>query len=408
MAETGIPQHFEIPIRRMPSTPQPSAKPAVLAHGFRIFFLMGAVAAMLLVAAWIGIYAFGVSFHHHMPMAHWHGHEMLFGFAMAIIAGFLLTAPGNWTGRTMPRGFPLGCLAGLWLAGRFAGFFPGILPLWLYMMVDAAFIPVLAVAVYRALRGVPQHRHNLVFPVILLAMTVANVTSHLMVRTSTGVSMGTEGMLYLVLLMITVMGGRVIPGFTLGKFPEGRTRVWPWLDRIAIGSLPVVMLADLAGAPVPMVAMLCLAAAMVHGSRLVGWHTPEMWRFPLVWLLHVGYGWMVLGFIMKAGSILGFVPPLLFRHAFTAGTIGGVIFAMICRVSLGHTGRSLRLPGFVPWAMIMIGVVPVLRVLLPWVAPMQQLLWIKLSGAAWIVAFGVYIVYYAPMLCQPRADGRPG
>ena len=168
------------------------------------------------------------------------------------------------------------------------------------------------------------------------------------------------------------------------------------------------MLADLAGAPAPIVAMLCLAAAMANGARLVGWHTPEMWRFPLVWLLHVGYGWLVLGFVMKAGAILGFAPPLLFRHAFTTGTIGGVIYAMICRVSLGHTGRSLRLPRLIPLAMVVISMVPVLRVLMPWIVPVQQLLWIKLSGAAWIAAFWVYIFYYAPMLCRPRADGRPG
>ena len=408
MSEPGIQVHFEIPVRRMPAAPPPPAKPAVLAYGFRIFFLMGAVAALTLVAAWLGVYAFGVTFRHHMPMAHWHGHEMLFGFAGAIIAGFLLTAPGNWTGRPMPRGFPLGCLAGLWIAGRCAGFFPEFIPAWLYMLVDAAFMPALAVFVYRALRGVPRHRHNLVFPVMLLAMTVANIVSHRMVRTQTGVSVGTEVMLYLVLLMISVMGGRVIPGFTLGQFPNGRTRVSPWLDWIAIGSLPLVLLADLTGAPAMFVAMLSLAAATVHGARFVGWHAPEMWRIPLVWLLHVGYGWMALGFVMKAGAILGFAPPLLFRHAFTAGTIGGVIFAMICRVSLGHTGRSLHLPRFVPLAMVLICLAPVLRVLMPWVVPMHLLLWIKLSGVAWIAAFGIYVFCYAPMLCQPRADGRPG
>jgi len=399
---------MEIPLRRVMSAPPDYSGPAVLAYGFRVFFLLGALSAVSLIVAWISVYAFGFTFANHFDLIQWHAHEMLFGFVAAIIAGFLLTAPGNWTGRPMPKGRVLGALASLWLAGRLSSFFPGYLPGWLIMLIDCSFLPALGWVVYRALRGASHQKHNLIFPFVLLVMTTANVMAHLGLRNQRGVAIGTELMLYLALLLIVVMGGRVIPGFTQGQFPRGTSWGHPWVDTCAVGSLLILVLVDLLAAPAPVIAGLCIAAAIAHAVRLVGWHTREIWRTPLLWILHVGYGWLVFGLILKAGTLIGLVPPLLFRHAFTAGTIGGIIFGMICRITLGHTGRPMRLPRFMVIAFIAINTAVILRVLLPWIAPQFYLLWLKLSAAAWTLAFGIFLVQYGPMLCQPRADGRPG
>ncbi len=168
---------------------------------------MGAITAPALLAAWIAVYAFGWSFPHRFPLRHWHSHEMLFGFAGAMMAGFLLTAPGNWTGRPMPRGPRLGALAMLWLFGRAAGFFPRLIPGWLAMVVDVAFPLALAGVLVWALRGLPRQRHNLIFPALLLAMAAVSGMSHLQLRAPNGAALGTELMLYLILWVIAVMGG---------------------------------------------------------------------------------------------------------------------------------------------------------------------------------------------------------
>jgi len=404
----GIRVEVEIPVQRLPTAPPACTGPVVLAYGFRIFFLLGALSAVALMLSWISVYAFGFTFANHFNLIQWHAHEMLFGFVAAIMAGFLLTAPGNWTGRPMPKGLALGGLATLWLAGRIVSFFPAALPAWLIILVDILFLPAVGWVVYTALRGAKHQRHNLVFPVLTLVMAAANVMAHLGIRNQLGLAVGTEMMLYLSLLLVSVVGGRVIPGFTQGQFPQGTSKVLPWVDKCAIGSLLAVAVTDLLGAPGLLVAGFSVIAAIAHAVRLVGWHTREIWHVPLLWILHIGYGWLVAGFLLKAGTLFGVVPPLLFRHAFTAGAIGTIIFGMICRITLGHTGRSMRLPKFVVTAFASITAAVILRVVFPWLLPQHYLLWLKLSAAAWMFAFIIFLFQYGPMLWSPRADGRPG
>lgn len=408
-ADEGVRVELELPARRGTNTDGdgPRGWP-VLALGFRVFFVLGALSAVLLVPAWILMYVYGFAVPNHFPLIQWHAHEMLFGFAGAIIAGFLLTAPGVWTGRPMPRGAPVGALAALWLAGRAAPFFSAVLHPWFIALVDAAFFPVVGWAVFLVLKGDAGQRRNLVFPVLLLAMTAANVLSHVGTRNTLGVAIGTELMLYLVLVMIAVMGGRVIPFFTRNKIPQGSSRVLPRVDTAALAALLVLIPADLMGAPAPGVAAICLVAAALHAVRLGAWYTREIWGVPMLWILHTGYAWLVVGLLLKAGTVLQLVPPLLFRHAFAAGTIGVVIFGMICRVALGHTGRPLEPPRFVTAAFLAIHAAVVFRVFLPWLDPAHYPLWLTLSACAWTLAFTVYLVQYTPMLCSPRADGKPG
>lgn len=405
----GIRVEIEVPLQRSQAPPVRSYNGlAVLAYGFRIFFLLGALSSLLLVSAWIAVYAFGFRFANHFDLIQWHAHEMLFGFTTAIIAGFLLTAPGNWTGRAMPKGKVLGGLALLWLAGRIVSFFSAYVPGWLIMIVDVSFLPALSWVVYSALRGAIHQRHNLILPFLLCVMTTANVLSHLHIRNSSGTAVGTEFMLYLVLLLITIMGGRMIPGFTQGQFPSGKSRSYPWVDRLSVLSLIVLVPADLMGAPARVIATFCVIAGIAHAIRLIGWHTREIWRVPLLWILHTGYAWLVGGFFMKAGALIGMASPLLFRHAFTAGTMGVIILGMVSRITLGHTGRPLRLPRFMVTAFVLANLCVVFRVIVPWMAPIHYLICLQLSAGAWIAAYGIYLIQYGPMLCSPRADGRPG
>lgn len=404
----GIRVEMEIPARRFSGIPPVYSGPVILAYGFRIFFLLGALSAVALMMAWISVYAFGFTFANHFDLIQWHAHEMLFGFIGAIIAGFMLTAPGNWTGRPMPKGGVLGGLAALWLAGRIVLFLPAYLPEWLIALVDVSFLPVLGGTVYRVLRGATRQKHNLVFPVMLCAMAAANLVAHVGIRNRYGLAVGTESMLYLVLLLISMMGGRVIPGFTQGQFPLGSSRVRLRVDQFAVISLLVLAIVDIAGAPAVMIAAFSGVAAIAHAIRLSGWHTREIWRVPLLWVLHVGYGWLVAGLLLKSLTAAGLFPALLFRHALTAGMMGCVVYGMICRITLGHTGRPLRLPKFVVTSFYLMNLAVILRVVFPWLLPHAYLMWLKLSAAAWMAAFVIYLVQYGPMLWSPRVDGRPG
>lgn len=403
----GVAQNLVIrPVARRAE--RTTGRPAVLEYGFRIFFLLAALSAVLLVPGWIVLY-FGWAPHPAgLDPLRWHAHEMLFGMATAVVAGFLLTAPGNWTGRAMPRGAALGGLAALWVAGRVVCWLAGGLPRGLVMGVDVAFLVALAWTVWQPLRGLREQRHNLVFSVLLLAMAGANVASHLQVRSPAGVAAGTEAMLYLTLFLLALMGGRVIPGFTKSQFPAGATRRRPWVDRVALASVLVVMAADLSGAPTKGLALLCLAAACAHGARTWAWHTRDIWRVPLLWVLHVGYAWIAAGFVLKALALGGAISPLLFRHAWTLGAVGMISLGMMSRVALGHTGRPLRPPRGVTASFVLLFLSALARTAGAWLLPAHYGLWLKLSASGWTVAFGIFLCVYGLMLCQPRADGQPG
>ena len=395
------------PLQKIPSAATPLKRCALLDFGFRIFFLLGACSALLLVLAWVAVYTIGVNLQTHFDLFQWHAHEMLFGFAVAIIAGFLLTAPANWTGLPMPTGVPLASLALLWLLGRVVLFLPGLLPGWLIAFVDVAFLPVLASAVAKVVWQARQ-KHNAVFPVVLLVMTAANVLSHFRLRTESGLAIGTELMLYLVLLMISLVGGRVIPGFTWARLPGVACNIHPRLEKLAAVSLISLAAADLGGAPAPWMAGLSLVAAGLHGARWWGWHVRAVWSVPLLWILYVAYAWIIAGLLLKAAFALELVPLPLFRHAFTVGGIGTIILGMMCRVTMGHTGRPMvLLPGALS-AFALINVAAVVRALFPLVAPAQYRIWIDVAGASWAIAFLIFLIQYGPLLWRPRADGRPG
>lgn len=380
---------------------------APFALGFRPFFLAAGIWAVLLMALWMLVLLGNLDLGAWSPLV-WHGHEMLFGFTVAVIAGFLLTAAQNWTGIRTPSGAPLAALFMLWLAGRLGFLIPGLPPV-LVALVDLAFLPLLAGALALPILKARQ-LHNYPFPLMLLALTAANALVHLEVLgwTASTAGLGLHLAVYVVVTMIIVMGGRVIPSFTDNKL-RTRARRWPVIERLVVPSTLAALLASLLAPDLIITALFAAIAAAVHFVRLAGWYTHKYWSVPLLWILHLGYAWIALGFALlalSAAGIEGAAGSAL--HAFTAGGIGVLTLGMMARVSLGHTGRLLEPVPLMTLAFIEIGLAALLRVAVPLFFPASHAAAMTASGLLWMVGFGLFTVLYAPVLLRPRVDGKPG
>ena len=381
----------------------------LFALGFRPFFLMAGIFAVILMALWAGAFVTNRPLTTYYGMTGWHSHEMIFGYACAVIAGFLLTAVRNWTGMETAKGPPLAGLSALWLAGRIMPFFPGGLPPWLIALVDLLFLPALALSLAIPLVRGGQKR-NLFFIPLLGAFALADLLVHLELF---GFAYGSARAgnflaLDLIILLIVIMGGRVIPFFTERALSGVSPRRWQWIEWSSIASVIAFMLAELfLPGSIPAGVMAGLAAAS-NGLRLAGWYTKRFWAVPLLWVLHLGYAWVVVGFCLKTLAVLDLVPPQLTLHAFTVGGIGVLTLGMMARVSLGHTGRPLKAAGPVAFAFALINLAAVLRGIVPIIFPYWLLQLAALSGGLWILSFLIFVVIYTPILISPRVDGLPG
>lgn len=377
--------------------------------GFRPFFLGGALFAAVAVGLW-GLVLAGVitDWQPTGGLLAWHRHEMLFGFAVAIIAGFLLTAGQNWTGVPAPKGRSLMALAGIWLLARLGWAFG--LPAELLIQIELLFLPLLAVVVGRMIWQVRQLRNYPVVGVLLLlALADAQVMAGLLQGDAALQRQGVLAAIWLVALMMGLIGGRVIPFFIKAGLRRS-VQVAPlaWLERAALFGL--LLLAILTGSgvaltPQPVLALFCLLLAAVHALRWWRWHDRELWQVPLLWSLYLAYGWLVLalfGLALWHAGLLASTSVAL--HALTVGSMGGLILAMMARVSLGHTGRELLPPPSMRWAFVLLNLAAAVRVLLggvwSWGSPLAALLW--------LLAFSLFCWHYAPMLWRARVDGQPG
>jgi uncharacterized protein involved in response to NO len=372
---------------------------------FRPFFLGACLLAALAVPLWL--LALGGMTGNWQPAGGWlvwHRHELLFGFGVAIIAGFLLTAVQTWTGRPGLRGAPLAALAGLWLAARLGWLLD--IPWPLLALLELSFPLAVAGVMGWTLWQVRQRRN---YPIVLVLVLLA---------VADGLSLYDLGLqrqavltgLWLVAAMMGLIGGRVIPFFTqrgLGRVEA--VKPWPWLDHLLLGGSILVALfyaSGLALSPRLWLGVLFAALGVGHLLRLVRWHARGLWQVPLLWSLHLAYAWLALACLGMALWHFGApLNPSLAVHALTVGAMGGLILAMIARVSLGHTGRSLQPPGGMSLAFALLNLACVCRVLLVLVWPVAAL-W--LAGACWCVGLGLYLWCYGPMLWQARVDGHPG
>lgn len=378
--------------------------------GFRPFFLGGALFALIGIAAWAAV-LLGI-LPTWQPLGGWlawHRHEMLFGFASAIIAGFLLTAVQTWTGRPGVSGRPLLILAAVWLAARL-GWFGGA-PLWLVAPLELAFLPALAFFVGRSLWQVRQVRN---YPVILVLTLLTLMDALVMLGLWAGNESWQRGgvlaALWLVAALMGLIGGRVIPFFTQrGLGHTAQVPAWPWLDNVLLAGTLLVAVLTASGfglEPSPLMGVLFAVLALGHLIRLWRWRDRGIWGVPLLWSLHLAYFWMM---VAPAGmAAWNFGVPLAISlpiHALTVGGVGGLILAMIARVSLGHTGRPLQPPKAMAWAFALLNLGVLARVLLVVWLPLEGL---TLAAACWIVAFLLFAWHYAPMYWRPRVDGQPG
>ncbi len=383
---------------------------ALFALGFRPFFLAAGMFAVISMGLWLATLQGAIQAPAGLSPTAWHGHEMLFGYAVAVIAGFLLTATQNWTSIPMPKGGPLAALFALWLAGRLLPYLP--LPHAVSALVDLAFLPTVMLAVLRPVLRTKQTR-NYAFPVMLLGLTLANALFHASAL-GYGPAYAPAGLklaLYLIVLMMVVMGGRVIPYFTERRLnsPSSKWTVVEWLaPATTLALLAAALAVQLLDRGYALLVVIATAAAIVHAIRLAGWQDKRLWQVPLLWVLHLGYGWIAVGFALDAFAAAGLASPFLALHAYATGGIGVLTLGMMARVSLGHTGRILEAPRVMAWAFAAINLSAAARVFGPLLMPAQTALFHQLGGVLWIAAFAAFAVVYAPMLWHPRVDGKPG
>ncbi len=374
---------------------------ALFALGFRPFYLLAAAFAVLAVPVWALVFA-GV-LPPPLPGFWWHAHEMLFGFAAAVIVGFLLTAGKAWTGLDTPGGARLAALALLWLLGRVAMALGG--GVWA-AVVDTAFLPV-AAAVFLAVLVRAGSRRNYFIGALLAVLALVNLGFHLARLGVVALDPLTplHVALALVVLLETIVGGRVIPLFTANKLKGVRQWRHKPFDYLTVGVTGVALLLWATGA---WFAPLAVVAAALQLVRAAGWNPWATRRDPLLWVLHVSHLWIPIGLGLLAASAWGALPRSAGVHALAIGATGGLIIGMVTRTALGHTGRPLAAGRVETAAYVLVQVAALARVLTVAFVPAAVLGGVHAAATAWALAFVLYLWRYAPFLTRPRADGKPG
>jgi len=386
----------------------------LLRLGFRPFFLSGAVFSVVAIILWLLMYKGAVNL---LPLGGgywWHIHEMIFGFGCAIIAGFLLTAVQNWTGARGAQGSTLLILFLLWLAGRVVVLFPDLLGDELTTIIDLSFLPTVAFVLAKPIIAIKQYR-NLFFVPLLMLFTIANLEMHLAIyypATFTITYAAYAGVM-LVTFLMSVMAGRVVPMFTANGTQTPKAIPLPWLDKTTNGSLGIAMLSLLlqpvVGFSETFFGVLLIIAGIFQTMRWLRWRPWITLGVPLLWSIHISIKFIAYGLIILGLSyLIAEIPSNHIWHLLTVGGMGGLILAMISRVSLGHTGRPLSPPKAMTLAYILMTLAALIRALGPWALPEKTLLFIDISGTFWLLAFGIFVVTYGPMLMSARKDGRPG
>jgi len=364
---------------------------SLFALGFRPLYLLAGLYASLGVPLWAAQYLGW------LPAAHplWHAHEMLFGYTFAVIAGFLLTAVRNWTGLPTPSGLPLAGIALVWLSARIAA--PFSLPL--ASALDLLFGVSVAWGIGRPI--VASRNRNWYFIALVLALGAASVLFQLAPRDAL------QAGLDIVLLVIAIMAGRVVPGFTNNAVPGAGARRNEWLEKLALGSVLLLFFFDAFEFPAG-ATLVALLAAATHGARLALWAPLKTRGRPILWILHVSYGWIVVHLALRGLAGFDLVSPVLATHALTVGAVGGLTLGMMTRTARGHTGRLLEAGRAEIAAYLLVQAAALTRVLLPLALPGIYAVAVGVSAALWSAAFLIFTVAYFPVLSRPRADGRPG
>ena len=385
--------------------------PVILQTGFRIFFLGAALYTILSMFVWLSFYVLGGNIFVAMPVSVWHAHEMIFGFVMAVVAGFLLTAVSNWTGLPTLSGTPLLILFLIWLSARILAFMSSTVPSWIMAICDLSFLIFLAWAVVRPIVAVQQWRQSAVISKIILIFLSGIIfylaLSHadlLVERKSLRFAV------YMIVSLIFTISRRVLPFFIeRGVGYQVTLRNNKKLDIASLVLLVSFSILDVFWPQPQVIMILSILLAVIHSVRLRGWYTPGIWGKPLLWILFVGYLFLIMGFVLKSFTVILGVSDDLALHAFTAGGIGIFILGMMARVSWGHTGRNIaEAPQGLPFMFAPLILGAMIRVFMPIMFPDHYLWWIALSQISWMFAFSMFLLFYYRILITRRPDGKWG
>lgn len=381
------------------------------ARGFRPFFLACGAYGLIFVGLWLGVWTGRIGAPAWLVPTWWHAHEMIFGFALAAVAGFLLTAVPVWTRSVPVAGGRLAALVGLWLAGRVAFALAGWLPALAVAVADLAFLPALVSALAPSLLRAPWR--NRAFLGVLAALFAANGVIHLQAVgvLEGGAAAALRLAVGLVALLIVIVGGRITPAFTANALRragiDAPVRSRRWADRGSLLALAVFLVADQVAPRTVASGVAALVAGGLVAARMAGWQSLRALRDPLVASLHAGYAWVATGLaLVGVADATGAIPWTAGLHALTAGAMGTMILAVMTRVALGHTGRALVAAPGVVWIYGLISAGALLRVIAPLGGPVT--LTLLASGVLWSGAFALFLVIHAPILLRPRVDGLPG
>ena len=386
---------------------------AVFAYGFRPFFLAAGLAALVLIPWWATSLAFGVPLGTAWPPTLWHAHEMLFGFIGAAIAGFLLTAVPSWTGQRGFAGQPLMWLSALWVLGRVLVGTSSLWPSPVVAMVDLAFLPALAALVAQPLLRSRNRNTPLLFVLALLWSTNAAFYWELSRLDSARAALALRVGIDVVLVLVTVIGGRIIPVFTSsGLKAQGdgvALSAWPGITPLVIALMVVVAIVDVVLPGGVVAGWVALAAGFAQAIRMLQWRTRRTLRLPIVWVLHLGYIWLPIGLFLKALALLsGATIAAYWLHALTIGVLSTMILGVMTRATLGHTGRPIVASPAIALAFVLLTAAAVSRVFgLSW-WPHSYPAVIVVSALLWTGSFALFVLVYGPMLCSPRVDGKAG
>jgi len=383
------------------------AIPPVLRLGFRPFFLLGSVYAVIAIALWVWMFQSGQPELLQVPALWWHVHEMVFGFAMAIVVGFVLTAVQNWTGINGTKHHRLAVLVVLWVVPRLLLWTPA--PLWLISSIEALFLAMAAFEVGTRVVKAKGWRNLFFVPLFVLAIA-ANFASYATVKGMPPFPSSAvwQAMLWWFTLLLSVMGSRVIPFFTARRFNFEKTQPILWLDWVA--NLPLVGLFILSFFPMTFAELgqpLMVISGAAHLIRVMRWQPWRTLSEPLVWSLHATYLCIPLSLLLRGLLDNPFASHNML-HLFAIGAIGGVILAMIARVTMGHTGRAIYQGPNMSVAFGAIILAALVRSLGVAFFPQYLIESVNISAALWILAFAMYVGLFGRMLITPRVDGHPG
>lgn len=398
-----MPQH----IRRAPRRRTIYEGPPILSMGFRPFFFLSALFALVVVPVWILIRDGRLSLGGPFVPVDWHIHEMIWGYTAAVIAGFLFTAVPNWTGRMPTRGWPLATLALLWVAGRLA--VAGLLPLgaWGTMALDGAFLLAVGTMILREIVAGRNWR-NLMVLIPVLALLAANILFHVEAMQTGTTDAGRRLGLAVVLFLIMLIGGRIIPSFTRNWLvKQGQERLPVPANSFDVLCLGTAATALLGWALLPGDAsdIGLLVAGLLHAMRLSRWRGVATWRSPLLLMLHVAYAFVPLGLIATGLAAWDVLPEAAGPHILGIGSIGGMTLAVMMRATIGHTGRELVAGPCLTGAFVLLIFATGLRVVFT-ESIVLGLSGLTLTALSWAAAFGIFALKAGPWLLQPQVSKR--